>query len=46
MNEADLVVLLHDWTVLGEYDAGYVVGRCAVCGREDLLELTALNLAA
>jgi hypothetical protein len=24
--------------VVGEYDAGYVVGRCAVCGAEDLLD--------
>ena len=36
--QADLLQLLHDWRVLGEYDGGYVLGRCMVCGREDLLD--------
>lgn len=32
-------VLLHDWNVLAEYDGGYTVGRCRVCGEEELLDL-------
>jgi hypothetical protein len=38
VSDDELLVLLHDWTVLGEYDGGYVVGRCAVCGLEELLD--------
>ena len=42
MSDDELLVLLHDWMVVGEYDAGYVVGRCAVCGTEDLLDQSPL----
>lgn len=31
--------LLHDWVVRAEYDAGYVVLRCSVCGEESLADL-------
>lgn len=30
--------LLHDWQVVAEHDAGYVLGRCSVCGAEGLLD--------
>jgi hypothetical protein len=33
------LVLLHDWVVTAEHDGGYVLGRCAVCGVESLLDL-------
>ena len=36
MSEVWWPVLLHDWTVVAEYDAGYVLMRCAVCGEESL----------
>jgi hypothetical protein len=32
----------HEWTVVAEFDAGYVVGRCQVCGQQDLLDVGAL----
>jgi hypothetical protein len=32
----------HEWTVIAEFDAGYVIGRCQVCGQQDLLDLGAL----
>lgn len=38
MIDNDLLVLLHDWTVLAEYDAEYVVARCSVCDTEALLD--------
>ena len=31
----------HEWTVVAEFDAGYVLGRCQVCGLEDLLDVGA-----
>lgn len=34
-----LMQLLHDWVVTAEHDAGYVLGRCSVCGDESLLDL-------
>jgi hypothetical protein len=37
--QGDELVLLHDWTRRVEFDAGYVLGRCRVCGCEDLLDL-------
>ena len=33
---------VHDWTVTAEFDAGYVTGRCQVCGAQDLLDVGAL----
>jgi hypothetical protein len=39
LEDEDLLLLLHDWTVLGEYDGGYVLGRCGVCGQEELLDV-------
>jgi hypothetical protein len=32
----------HQWTVVAEFDAGYVIGRCQVCGQQDLLDVGAL----
>lgn len=32
----------HEWTVVAEFDAGYVLGRCEVCGEQDLLDVSAL----
>lgn len=32
----------HEWTVIAEFDAGYVLGRCQVCGTQDLLEVSDL----
>jgi hypothetical protein len=32
----------HTWTVVAEFDAGYVIGRCEVCGQQDLLDVGAL----
>ena len=32
----------HEWTVVAEFDAGYVLGRCEVCGEQDLLDVGAL----
>ena len=32
----------HEWTVVAEFDAGYVIGRCQDCGRQDLLDVGAL----
>lgn len=29
----------HEWTVVAEFDAGYVLGRCQVCGAQDLLDV-------
>lgn len=34
-----LLQLLHDWVITAEHDGGYVLGRCAVCGDESLLDL-------
>ena len=31
----------HEWIVVAEFDAGYVVGRCRSCGREELLDVGA-----
>ena len=39
MTDEGLLLLLHDWTIMVEHDGGYVLARCAVCGREDLLNL-------
>lgn len=39
MTDEEALVLLHHWRVLAEHDAGYVLGRCTVCGTEDLLDL-------
>lgn len=38
MTDDDLLPQLHTWTVVAEYDGGYVVGRCTVCGIEELLD--------
>lgn len=32
----------HEWAVVAEFDAGYVLGRCQQCGLEDLLDVGAL----
>lgn len=32
----------HEWVVVAEFDAGYVIGRCQVCGEQDLMDLGAL----
>ena len=32
----------HEWTVIAEFDAGYVLGACRVCGEQDLLDVGAL----
>lgn len=32
----------HKWAVIAEFDAGYVIGRCQVCGQQDLLDVGAL----
>lgn len=32
----------HEWTVVAEFDAGYVIGRCRLCGQQDLLDVGAL----
>lgn len=32
----------HEWTVIAEFDAGYVLGRCRVCGEQDLVDVAAL----
>jgi hypothetical protein len=45
LTEADLLQLLHDWRVVGEYDGGYVLGRCDVCGREELLDVMPMPLS-
>ena len=37
--EAEELVLLHDWGHPVEFDAGYILGRCRVCGCEELLDL-------
>ena len=29
----------HEWSVVAEFDAGYVLGRCRVCGLQDLLDV-------
>lgn len=39
MSDDELLLLVHDWAVLGEYDGGYVLGRCGVCGIEELLDM-------
>jgi hypothetical protein len=39
MTDDELLLLQHDWHVLAEHDAGYVLGRCRVCATEDLLDL-------
>jgi hypothetical protein len=31
----------HEWAVVAEFDAGYVIGRCQVCGQKDLLDVGA-----
>ena len=31
----------HVWAVVAEFDAGYVIGRCTVCGEQDLLDVGA-----
>lgn len=38
-------VLLHDWQVTAEHDGGYVLGRCLVCGLEELLDLLPVDVA-
>lgn len=38
MNEVNWAVLLHDWVVRAEYDAGYVLLRCRICGEENLAD--------
>lgn len=38
MNELNWAVLLHDWVVRAEYDAGYVLLRCRICGEENLAD--------
>lgn len=35
----DWTALLHEWVVTSEHDAGYVLGRCRVCGLEELLDV-------
>lgn len=37
--DPQLLQLLHDWVVVAEYDAGYVLARCAVCSEESLVDL-------
>ena len=32
----------HQWTVVAEFDAGYVLGECRVCGAQDLLDVSDL----
>jgi hypothetical protein len=32
----------HEWAVVAEFDAGYVIGRCAHCGEQELLDVGAL----
>ena len=32
----------HEWSVVAEFDAGYVIGRCQLCGQQELLDLGAL----
>ena len=39
MRDEELLTLLHDWVVTAEHDGGYVLGRCALCGDEALLDL-------
>ena len=29
----------HQWTVVAEFDAGYVIGRCELCRQQDLLDV-------
>jgi hypothetical protein len=41
MSEDLLDVLLHEWTIIAQHDGGYVLGRCRVCGQEDLLDVDA-----
>lgn len=40
MNDALLLQLLHDWAVVAQYDAGYVLARCEVCGEESLMDVS------
>jgi hypothetical protein len=39
ITDQQLFDLLHDWVVTAEHDGGYVLGRCALCGDEALLDL-------
>ncbi|MCU1603532.1 MAG: hypothetical protein JWO22_4241 [Frankiales bacterium] len=32
----------HEWSVIAEFDAGYVLGQCRTCGMQDLLDVGAL----
>lgn len=32
----------HEWVVVAEFDAGYVIGCCRVCGEQDLIDVGAL----
>ena len=32
----------HEWTIVAEFDAGYVIGKCQACGQQDLLAVGAL----
>ena len=41
MTDDELLLLQHDWRIMAEHDAGYVLGRCSVCSVEELLDLTA-----
>ena len=39
------VQLLHDWVVVAEYDAGYVLVRCAICLEETLADVSTTGRA-
>ena len=38
MKDHGWVALLHDWVVRAEYDAGYILLRCSICGEEGLAD--------
>ena len=33
---------VHEWNVVAEFDAGYVLGRCGRCDEQELLDVGAL----
>jgi len=42
MSDDDLRLLLHYWAIVAQHDGGYLLGRCRVCGLEDLLDVEAV----